>query len=93
MTTMLEKLEKISAKLFQESLKTYHLKDLITHKRASHLSLVEKCALYPNAGVGFHVRRRNWPAKMYIRITESILKVFNQPFSPIDTASSEEFNT
>ena len=66
---MLERLEKISAKMFQESLKTYHFNDVIVHKRAHPNSLIEKCAMYPNSGLGFQVRRKNWPPTMYIRVT------------------------
>ena len=36
---MIERLEKISAELFKNALKTYHLKDLLTHKRATSNSL------------------------------------------------------
>jgi hypothetical protein len=37
---MIEKLEKISTEIFQQSLKTYKLKDIIVHKRAHALNLV-----------------------------------------------------
>jgi len=57
---MIERLEKISAELFKNALKTYTAKDVLTNKRASSNSLTEMLALYPNKGVGFFIRRKNW---------------------------------
>lgn len=66
---MIERLQKLSVKLFEESLKTYKLKDVIIHKKAKPHSLIELCSLYPNKGVGFLVWRKGWPAHTKIRVT------------------------
>lgn len=39
MNNIIERLEKISTKMFQESLKTFHFKDVTVHKRANPHSL------------------------------------------------------
>lgn len=59
--SMIEKLEKISAEMFKQMLKTYQFKDVVVHKRASHLNVLEYCSFYPNKGVGFKIRRKTWP--------------------------------
>ena len=73
--SMIEKLEKISAEMFQQMLKTYHFKDVIVHKRAHAINALEYCSLYPNKGVGFKIRRRTWPKGMHYLLKEAHYKV------------------
>lgn len=57
---MIERLEKISAELFKNALKTYTAKEVLTHKRAHANNVPELLGLYPNRGVGFLVRKKDW---------------------------------
>jgi hypothetical protein len=38
--SMIEKLEKISAEMFQQMLRTYQMKDVIVHKRAPAINAI-----------------------------------------------------
>ena len=57
-------------------LKTYQFKDVIVHKRASHLNALEYCSLYPNRGVGFKIRRKTWPKGVHLLLKDPHFKVF-----------------
>ena len=78
---MIERLEKISTELFRNALKTYHLKDLITHKRAATNSLVEILSLYPNKGVGFHIFKKGWTPGLHYELKRAEFKVIWASFS------------
>lgn len=61
--------------MFKQMLKTYQFKDVVVHKRASHLNVVEYCSLYPNRGVGFRIRRKTWPQGSYVVLKDPHFKV------------------
>lgn len=90
---IIQRLEKISTKLFQESLKTFHLKDVIAHKKANPHTLVEMLSFYPNKGVGFQVFKKTWSPKLRIRITSAQFKVRLPISSPTGTGTCEASST
>lgn len=61
--------------MFQQMLKTYHFKDIIVHKRAHAINVMEYCSLYPNKGVDFKIRRRTWPKGQYLLLKKAHYKV------------------
>lgn len=72
---MIERLEKISAELFKNALKTYTAKDVLTHKRAHALNVPEMLSLYPNHGVGFIIRKKDWAKGIHYEIRRAVYKV------------------
>jgi len=58
-------------------LKTYHFKDVVVHKRASHLNALEYCSLYPNKGEGFKIRRKTWFKGNHYLVKEVHYKVIS----------------
>lgn len=74
---MIERLEKISAEMFKNALKTYTLKDVLTHKRAHAINVPEMLSLYPNQGVGFQVRKKEWVPDVHYEIRRAVYKVFS----------------
>lgn len=72
---MIERLEKISAELFKNALKTYTAKDVLTHKRAHALNVPEMLSLYPNHGVGFIIRKKDWVKGIHYEVRRAVYKV------------------
>jgi hypothetical protein len=85
---MIERLEKISAELFKNALKTYTAKDVLIHKRAHALNVPEMLSLYPNHGVGFIIRKKDWVKGIHYEVRRAVYKVPAPLSSPIATALS-----
>jgi hypothetical protein len=58
---MIERLEKISAEIFKNALKSYTLKNVLIHKHAHANNIPEILGLFPNKGVGFNIKKKHWP--------------------------------
>jgi hypothetical protein len=54
--------------MFKQMLKTYHIKDVIVHKRAQAINVPEYCSFYPNKGIGFEIRKKTWPKGMHVQL-------------------------
>jgi hypothetical protein len=72
---MIERLEKISAELFKNALKTYTIKDVLTHKRAHANNVPELLGLYPNKGVGFYIHKKGWASGLHYEVRRAVYKV------------------
>ncbi len=72
---MIERLEKISAEIFKNALKTFTSKDVLSHKRAHANNLSEILMMFPNRGVDFFVRKKSWSPALYYEIKRSTCKV------------------
>ena len=85
---MIERLERISAEMFKNALRTYTAKDVLIHKRAHAGNVPEMLSLFPNKGVGFRVMKKHWKEGKYYEIKRAVYKVRPVAFSRTATASS-----
>jgi len=49
---------------------TFTLKDLVKAKDIKHKNLFEMISMYPSKGIGFKIRKIDWPADKYYLLTE-----------------------
>merc|ERR1712080_298252 len=57
-------------KEMKNMIKKFGLKDLIAANFIRSKTLIEMISMYPTNGVGFHVRKQDWPANKYFVLTD-----------------------
>lgn len=48
---------------------------MLTHKRAHANNVPEMMALYPNKGLGFNIRKKEWTAGLHYEVKRAEYKV------------------